>query len=59
MSAARLLAIAPAWIERGAALPGGGLMGLLTAVVVAGLLSSLVATRAALSGNLLQALRSE
>ena len=53
-----LIAIAPAWIERGSA-PGPGLGLLLTAVLVAGLLSAVAATRAALSGELLRALRAE
>ena len=44
---------------RGAAVPGPGLLGLLMAVAIAGLLSSLVATRAALGGTLLDALRVE
>jgi hypothetical protein len=53
------LAVAPAWLGRGGTLPGPGLVGLLLAVAVAGLLSSIVATRAALSGNMLEALRAE
>ena len=53
------LAIAPAWLGRGGSLPGPGLLGLLLAVAVAGLLSSIVATRAALGGNMLEALRAE
>jgi hypothetical protein len=53
------LAIVPAWLGRGGAVPGPGLLGLLMAVAVAGLLSSLVATRAALGGTLLDALRVE
>ena len=53
------IAIAPAWLGRGGTLPGAGLIGLLAGVVVAGLLSSLIATRAALSGRMLDALRSE
>jgi putative ABC transport system permease protein len=55
-----LVAIAPAAIERGGRLPvtAGGAM-LLFAVFLAGLLSSVVATRAALSTPLLEALRSE
>jgi putative ABC transport system permease protein len=55
-----LVAIAPAAIERGARLPvspGGWL--LLLAVLAAGLLSSLMATRAALRAPLVAALRSE
>jgi hypothetical protein len=53
------VAIAPAWLGRGGTLPGAGLIGLLVAVVGAGLLSSFVATRAASSGNMLDALRAE
>lgn len=54
------LAIAPAVIERGGRVPltsGGAL--LLFAVFVTGLLSSIVATRAATRGPLLESLRSE
>ncbi len=53
------IAIAPAWLGRGGSLPGAGLIGLLAGVVVAGLLSSFVATRAALSGKMMDALRAE
>jgi hypothetical protein len=53
-----LIAIAPAWLERGST-PGIGLVLLLAAVLAAGLLSAVAATRAALSGELLQALRAE
>ena len=53
------LAVAPAWLGRGGSLPGPGLLGLLLAVAAAGLLSSIVATRAALGGNMLEALRAE
>ena len=53
------IAIAPAWLGRGGALPGAGLMLLLAAVVVAGILSSAIATRAALGGRMLEALRAE
>ncbi len=53
------LAIAPAWLGRGGSGPGLGLMALLVAVVVAGLVSAIVATRAALSGAVLDGLRSE
>jgi len=52
------IAIAPAWLGRGT-LPGTGLMALLAAVIIAGLLSSLVAMRAALAGGMLEALRAE
>jgi ABC-type antimicrobial peptide transport system permease subunit len=54
------LAIAPAITERGGRMPLtsiGGLM--LFAVLLTGLVSSIVATRAALSGSLLESLRSE
>jgi hypothetical protein len=55
-----LIAIAPAALERGARLPvSAGLLLLLFAVVVSGVLSSTVAARAAARGSLLQALRSE
>jgi putative ABC transport system permease protein len=53
------VAIAPAWLGHGGRMPGSGLLLLLLAVVVAGLLSSFVATRAALSGRMLEALRAE
>ena len=53
------VAIAPAWLGHGGRMPGSGLIVLLLAVVVAGLLSSFVATRAALSGRMLEALRAE
>jgi putative ABC transport system permease protein len=53
------VAIAPAWLGRSGAAPGIGLGLLLAAVIVAGVLSSLVATRAALSGKMLEALRAE
>ncbi len=53
------LAVAPAWLGRGGAAPGRGLLLLLIAVAAAGLLSSLIATRAALRGTLLSALRVE
>jgi hypothetical protein len=53
------LAIAPAWLGRGGARPGVGLLVLLAAVIAAGLLSSLVATRAALRGRVLEGIRAE
>jgi hypothetical protein len=53
------LAVAPAWFGRSGQLPGAGLIVLLAAVAVAGMLSSLIATRAALSGNMLAALKAE
>jgi len=54
-----MIAIAPAWLGRGGSAPGAGLALLLAGVVIAGLLSSIVATRAALGGQLLEALRAE
>jgi hypothetical protein len=57
-AACALIAIAPAWLERGST-PGIGLVLLLAAVLAAGLLSAVAATRAALSGELLRALRAE
>jgi hypothetical protein len=53
------IAIAPAWLGRGGATPGVGLVLLLAGVIAAGLLSTLLATRAALRGEVLQALRAE
>ena len=54
------IAIAPAWIGRGASGgPGAGLIALLVAVAVAGVVSSIIATRAAVGGSVLDALRSE
>jgi putative ABC transport system permease protein len=53
------IAIAPAWLGRGGAMPGRGLLFLFAAVAVSGVLSSLIATRAALSGRMLDALRAE
>ena len=54
-----LVAVAPAAFEHGARLPIAGSVWLLVAVSSAGLLSSVVATRAALATPLLAALRSE
>jgi ABC-type antimicrobial peptide transport system permease subunit len=54
------IAIAPAAFERGGRLPAAGGAGLLViAVLAAGLLSSVIATRAALRSPLLDALRAE
>jgi putative ABC transport system permease protein len=53
------LAIAPAWLGRGGGMPGPGLLLLLIAVAAAGLVSSALAVRAALSGAILNALRAE
>jgi putative ABC transport system permease protein len=54
-----LIAIAPALAERGGSAPGAGLGWLLGGVLLAGVLSAVVATRAAVGGHLLQALRAE
>jgi putative ABC transport system permease protein len=53
------IAIAPAWLGRSGARPGVGLAALMAAVIVAGLLSSWAATRAALRGRVLEGLRAE
>ena len=53
------LAVAPAWLNRGGTLPGSGLLLLLAIVGVSGLASAYVATRAALGGRMLEALRAE
>lgn len=58
-AACAALAIVPAWLGRGGARPGPGLALLLASVAIAGLVSSLVATRAALAGSMLEALRGE
>ena len=58
-TACALVAIAPAWLERGGGLPVLSLGVLLLAVVVTGLTASLVATIAALRSPLLRALRTE
>ena len=54
-----LVAIAPAWIERGGGLPLLSLGGLLLVVVATGLTASLAATISALRSPLLRTLRSE
>jgi ABC-type antimicrobial peptide transport system permease subunit len=55
-----LVAIAPAAMERGGALPTGAGAGLLLfGVFTTGLVSSIVAARAALQARLLEALRAE
>jgi hypothetical protein len=54
-----VLAVAPAWFSRGGTRPGVGLFLLLVAVAIAGLVSSLIATRAALQGGMLDALAAE
>jgi ABC-type antimicrobial peptide transport system permease subunit len=53
------LAIAPAWLSRQQSGPGPGLLILLVSVAAAGLLSSLVAVRAATHGRILEALSAE
>jgi hypothetical protein len=53
------LAVAPAWLGRGGARPGGTLLVLLAGVTIAGVVSSAVAARAALRGDVLHALRAE
>ena len=53
------VAIAPAALERGGRVPAGGAGMLVAAVFIAGLLSSVIATRAALRSPLLSALRAE
>ena len=58
-TACAAIAIAPAWLGRGGSVPGVGLLLLLLAVLAAGLVSSALATRAALRGNMLEALRAE
>jgi ABC-type antimicrobial peptide transport system permease subunit len=54
-----IVAVAPAWLARGGGGPGVGLLVLLAAIVAAGILSAAVATRAAVRGPLLEALRAE
>ncbi len=54
-----VVAIAPAWIERGGQFPVVSLGGMLFAVAAAGLVSSLAATAAAVRSPLLASLRSE
>jgi ABC-type antimicrobial peptide transport system permease subunit len=54
-----LLAIAPVFFERGGRLPNPSLSLLLAAVLISGLIVSLIATRAALRSPLLPALRAE
>mgnify|MGYP007039598302 CR=1 FL=1 len=58
-AASAAVAIAPAWIGRGGSAPGAGLALLLAAVLAAGLLSAFGATRAAVRGPVLEALRAE
>lgn len=55
-----LISIAPAALERGATLPAGaGVWAILAGVFVTGLMSSAIATRAAVQSRLLDALRAE
>ena len=54
-----LLAIAPAWLERGGRPPVASVGGLLVAVAVTGLVTSVLATAAALRAPLLPSLRAE
>ena len=54
-----LLAIAPAWLERGGRPPVASVGGLLVAVAVTGLVASALATAAALRAPLLPSLRAE
>ena len=54
-----VLAVAPAWMGRGGARPGSTLLILLGGVAIAGVLSSMIAARAALRTNLLESLRAE
>jgi hypothetical protein len=54
-----VIAVAPAWFGHGGTGPGIGLLFLLGSVILAGLLSSIVAVRAALRGRLISALSSE
>ncbi|MEX1130331.1 MAG: ABC transporter permease, partial [Vicinamibacterales bacterium] len=54
-----LLAVVPAWTGRGGGGPGVMLAVLLGGVVLAGIVSAVIATRAALSGGMLEALRAE
>jgi hypothetical protein len=58
-TACAALAIAPAWLGHSGTLPGAGVALLLSGVAAAGILSSVIATRAALRGNMLAALRAE
>ena len=53
------IAIAPAYADRGQGLPVAGTLGLLVAVFVSGLLSTVLATRAVATAELLPALKNE
>ena len=54
-----LIAVIPAWLSHGGGGPGPGLVLLVAAIAVAGVISAAAATRAAVSGRLLDALRAE
>jgi ABC-type lipoprotein release transport system permease subunit len=54
-----LIAVIPAWLSHGGSAPGRGLAVLVAAIAVASLVSAAAATRAAVSGRLLDALRAE
>ena len=54
-----LVAVSPAWWSRGGSGPGVGLLLLLVAIAAAGVGAAAVATRAAMTGKLLEALRAE
>ncbi|MBM3777523.1 MAG: ABC transporter permease [Acidimicrobiia bacterium] len=54
-----LIAIGPAYAERGEGLPIADTLGLLAAVLVSGVLSTLLATRAVATSDLLPALKNE
>ncbi len=53
------VAIAPAWVAHSGSAPGLELAALLVGICAAGIVSSVIATRAALAGRLLDALRAE
>jgi ABC-type antimicrobial peptide transport system permease subunit len=54
-----IIAVVPAWTARAGAGPGATLIVLLAGVIVAGMISAAIATRAASHGGVLDALRSE
>jgi putative ABC transport system permease protein len=54
-----LIAVIPAWLSHGGGGPGPGLILLVAAIASAGVISAAAATRAAVSGRLLDALRAE
>jgi hypothetical protein len=58
-AACAAIAVGPAWFSHDGRVPGIGLLLLLISVIVAGLLSSIVAVRAALRGRMLDALSAE